>query len=113
MNLIRFIVARQHMHHQIYTKTVGNLALALAAIAASDGQHRGAVAVDGPSGGPVVTADHNGCHTVIEIAEGHAIYLFCVGVRSLYPDIATVVATGKILQQIECTGHHMIRWKRL
>ena len=56
MDLVRFVIAREHMHHEVHAKAVGELSLAFAGKAPADRQHGPAVAIDSPGPGPVVAA---------------------------------------------------------
>ena len=97
------------MHDQIDAKAVSQFALTFPGETAPDGHHRRAVRGHGPGRSPVIATDDNRAHPVIQIAERHPLYLFGIGGRCLYPQIAPAVSSGEILQQIERAGQHVIR----
>jgi len=100
VDLIGFVIARQHMHHQIDAKAVGQFSLPLACKAAAHGIKRVAARIHSPCSGPIIAADDHRAHPVIKVPEGHTIDLHRVGRGRFDPDIARRVAAREVLQQV-------------
>ena len=97
MHLIGFIVPGQHMHDQIDPEAVGHFPLPFARLPTPDPEHRAALIVQRPCRSPVIAADHNRRHPIVQITERHAFGLFRRGRRRFGPDRRTGKPAGKIL----------------
>ena len=96
------------MHDQIDTKAIGDLALALALHPAADGIEVHTEFIGRPSRGPVVPADDDRRHPIIEVSKGHALDLSGIRRRGLDPDLSAAIPTREILQQIEGPRQNVI-----
>ena len=95
VHLVGLVVAGQHVHHEVDAEPRGHLALRLAARDAGKG--RPALVVDRPGAGPVVAADDDAGDAVIDAV-----------LDRLDPQLPAGPAAGKLVQQIERLGQHVV-----
>ena len=95
MDLVRFVVAGQHIHDKIDAEAHRHFALWLAARNHSEGG--AALRVDCPGAGPVVGADNDAGDAVVDPV-----------LDRLDPQCPDIPAPRKIVHKVEGFGQHMI-----
>src|SRR6187549_1564121 len=110
MHLVGLVVAGQRVHHDVDAGTERELALAR--LARHRRQHRLAVRALRPGAGEIVRGDQDRRHAVA--AARRAFRLVVVRRRSCFnPCLARREAAGKVLQEEERLGQHVIARHRL
>ncbi len=101
------------MHDQINTKPKGHFPLPFTGHTATNRIQRHTTARYGPSGRPIVAANHHRCHTVVQVSKRHAFDLLGIRGGRFNPNFTAVVAPGEIFQQIKSARQHMVLRQRL
>src|SRR5438105_552706 len=110
VHLIGLVVAGQRVHHDIDPRPKGEFALAR--IAGNQRQHRLTVGLNRPGAGKVVGGNQNG-RDAVAAASGPAWFVLAFRRHGLDPKLAGVEAPGKIAEQEERLGQHVVAGNRL
>src|SRR5262249_54533123 len=111
VDLVGLVVAGERVHHDV--DAGAEREFALARLGGDERQHGLAVLAHRPGAGEIVRRDDDRRHAVAGARRAARRLVFVDGGQRLHPQLAGAEAAGKVLQQVEGLGQHVVAPHRL